>query len=112
VPEPPFMVYKYFKINTSIPEHSIKEAQITFFVSRSWLDQLGLIEYNIIALKYDGEEWIELPTKMISENKTHLVFKTRTSGFSVFAIVDPKPTPTSITLTVCPKWLLSARKLR
>ena len=112
VPEPPFLVYKYFKISTSIPEHSIKEAQITFFVSRSWLDQLGLIEYNIIALKYDGEEWIELPTKMISENKTHLVFKARTSSFSVLAIVDPKPTPTSITLTVCPKWLLSARKLR
>jgi len=40
---------------------------------------------------------------MISENKTHLIFKAKTFGFSVFAIVDPKPTPTSITLTVEPE---------
>ncbi len=102
VPDPSFTVYRYFEISTSIPETFVEEAHIAFWVPQSWLNQHGLTEENIVALKYDGEKWMELPTKIIDRNETHLIFEAKTLGFSVFAIAA-RLSPISITLTVEPE---------
>jgi PGF-pre-PGF domain-containing protein len=86
IPEPPSPVYAYHEISVNISKEVLKEANITFWVSKEWLVANKATAESVIMLRYHAGEWAELPTRFVSENVTHFKFTAETPGFSVFAI--------------------------
>jgi PGF-pre-PGF domain-containing protein len=86
IPKPPGLVYAYHEISVNISKEALKGANITFWISKEWLTSNNATVENVRMLKYYMEKWIELPTRVVSENATHFKFNAETYGFSVFAI--------------------------
>lgn len=64
---------------------NIKNAEITFRVTKSWIEANNIDPDSITMMRYDNV-WQSLPTQKISENDAHLYYKASTNSFSPFAI--------------------------
>ena len=67
----------------AVPQN-IKEATITFGVSKNWLDDNGISE--VVMYRYTDEEWVQLTTKKIGEENGSVVYYAVTNRFSPYAI--------------------------
>ena len=89
LPEPPGLVWAYHEININVPEEAIENAEINFWVLKEWLATQGASKESIRLLRFHEGGWKELPTEILGENATHVSYRARTPGFSVFAIAAP-----------------------
>ena len=67
-------------------EDNIDNAEISFTVDKSWISQYYIDKNTIKLNRYNNGNWNELPTTMTGEDKDYLFFKSKTPGFSPFAI--------------------------
>jgi len=88
--KPEGLVYKYVNIwvGTSgfATPKNIKEALIKFRIDNAWLSTNGVAASDIILVKWDGTNWINLETKVLSKDDTNTYFEGKTKSFSPFAI--------------------------
>jgi PGF-pre-PGF domain-containing protein len=91
---PEGVIYKYVNIWVGkagfATAANIKDAQVTFKVNSSWIQQMGLSPENIKLQRYNGTSWEVLPTTMENNTTGFVVFETQTPGFSPFAITAGK----------------------
>lgn len=85
-PDPPGLVYAYYRISTNISKDSIEKATITFSIPKEWLLKQNIEVDNIVLLRYVSDKWERLSTRLISENTTHYIFLAESPGFSYFAL--------------------------
>ena len=75
---------------------NIKEASIKFRVENSWMSANSITSSDIVLVKWNGNSWIELETRVLSKDDTDTFFEGKTNAFSPFAItakeVGVKPT--------------------
>ncbi|WP_370574159.1 PGF-pre-PGF domain-containing protein [Methanomethylovorans sp.] len=87
-------IYKYINIWVGkagfATSANIKDAQVTFKVNSSWIQQMGLSPEDIGLQRYNGTAWEELPTTIVSDSTDYVVFESHTPGFSPFAITAEK----------------------
>ncbi|MEA1984269.1 MAG: PGF-pre-PGF domain-containing protein, partial [Euryarchaeota archaeon] len=85
----PGIVYRNFNIwvgNAAFGEDNIADPFIGFRVKRSWVTNNDIDISTIILYRNHDDEWVPLPTTIISENESYIYFKAATPGFSPFAI--------------------------
>jgi PGF-pre-PGF domain-containing protein len=68
----------------------IDHADISFTVSRSWLEAHNLKPENIVLMRNTGGVWTELPTAINRQTANAFYFTARTPGFSYFAVTTRK----------------------
>jgi PGF-pre-PGF domain-containing protein len=79
-------VYQYFEININLTEDEIKNAELTFEVPVSWLNDNNLLKETVVLNTFEDAEWKELSTKMIDEKDSVLSYKSKLKHFSYFSI--------------------------
>ena len=65
---------------------NIKEALIKFRVDNNWMSANSVTSSDIILVKWNGNSWIELETRVLSKDDTNTFFEGKTNAFSPFAI--------------------------
>jgi methanogen extracellular protein (TIGR04279 family) len=81
-----------------------QEAFIRFRVHKSWVDGKGYDPNDIIMLRWNGKEWVELETVFEGSDENFYYYQAYTPTFSLFAIgVKIKVLPTKPTPTPTPK---------
>ncbi|MDD4878383.1 MAG: PGF-pre-PGF domain-containing protein [Candidatus Nanoarchaeia archaeon] len=84
-------IYKYLQITkTNLDDATIKNAKISFFVTKEWLDDNGFSPSDIKLQRYTTK-WVLLPVKVESSDANKVYFEATSSGFSYFAITANKP---------------------
>jgi Putative Ig domain. len=63
-------------------------AEITFKVSKQWLEDNDADPTSVRLYRYSGDSWNELKTSRIGTDANNYYFKAQTPGFSPFAIVS------------------------
>jgi len=100
-------VYKYIEIKTgTFDQSSLESVSIEITVTKLWLENQGLTAENVNMFRLVGNEWQELPTKVLSSKGNSVTLEAVTPGFSFFAIaakqveeiiptevVEPTPAP-------------------
>ena len=80
-------IYRYIDIQKkNVTDNNIKDASITFTVSRQWLKDQELPERNIVLLRWKDFKWNELETTILESTTESVIFSAKTPGFSYFAI--------------------------
>lgn len=79
-------VYTYLEITTTISEGELGQAFVTFTVPVEWLDAHNYSERSVVLQTYEGEEWFELETDLVSEDENILTYQAEVQHFSYFAI--------------------------
>lgn len=80
-------IYRYLDIQKkNVNDTNIRDASITFTVTKQWLDEQGMQERDVILLRWYDLKWNELETSIIESNNESIVFTAITPGFSYFAI--------------------------
>lgn len=92
--KPPGVVYKNVNIwvgttGFALPKN-IKEAVIKFKVANSWMSENGASGSDIVLVKWDGSNWVQLETKESSKEGDSTIFEAKTNAFSPFAIISTK----------------------
>lgn len=85
-------VYQYLDIKLTDEEEYITEEDIntlnfTFAVDVSWIFENNIDKNTVVLIRYHDGEWQNLTTRLISENKTHILYVAETPGCSTFAVV-------------------------
>ena len=87
---PEGLVYKNINIwvGTSgfATPRNIKEAFIKFRVDNNWMSAKNVTSSDIVLVKWNGDSWIELETRVLSKDDTNTFFEGKTIAFSPFAI--------------------------
>ncbi len=87
---PKGLVYKNINIwvGTSgvATPRNIKEALIKFRVDNTWMSSNGVKGSDIVLVKWNGTDWIQLETMELSRDDTYTFFQGKTNAFSPFAI--------------------------
>ena len=87
---PGSLVYKNFNIWVGTSGYAtpknIKEASIKFKVDNTWMGANNVKSSDIVLVKWNGNSWIELETRVLSEDDTNTFFEGKTIAFSPFAI--------------------------
>ena len=79
-------VYTYIEINKQMFKNTdINNTKITFRVNKTWIQKHN-INKSTVRLNRFNNTWEVLPTKLVDERLTHLVYESDSPGFSVFAI--------------------------
>ena len=65
---------------------NIKEASIKFRVDNNWMSANSVTSSDIILVKWNGNSWIQLETRVLSKDDTSTFFEGKTNAFSPFAI--------------------------
>ncbi|VVB54263.1 Uncharacterised protein [uncultured archaeon] len=65
---------------------NIKEAYIKFSVDNNWISANNVTSSDIILVKWNGDSWIQLETRVLSKDDTSTFFEGKTNAFSPFAI--------------------------
>lgn len=79
------IVYDYIEIETNnIEEES--EILIRYNVEKKWLERWDINKQDVVLEHYNGQEWEELPTKIIDEQKEYIRYEAKTDSLSLFAI--------------------------
>ncbi len=100
---PDGLVYKNANIwvgtsGVAVPKN-IKEALIKFKVDNSWMSANGVLASDIALVKWDGNSWTKLETKLSSKDDTNTYLEGKTNSFSPFAIIAVKSSGTSSQVT-------------
>ena len=78
--------YGYLEITTTLAEGELEEALVTFAVSMEWLLAHNYSQNAVVLQTYEGEDWVELDTNLISEDQDTATFQAKAFHFSYFAI--------------------------
>lgn len=84
-------VYKNLNIwvgNTGFANpNNVEDIFIEFKIDKKWIEENDIVESSIQMLRYNNNNWNELSTTKIDEDDTHIYFRSKTPGFSPFAII-------------------------
>ncbi len=85
-------VYSYLDIKLTendefISDEDIETLNFTFNVNVSWIEEKNIDKSTIILIRYHDGEWLNLSTRILSENETQITFIAETEGCSTFAVV-------------------------
>ncbi|NJD53908.1 MAG: PGF-pre-PGF domain-containing protein [Candidatus Methanoperedens sp.] len=84
------LVYKNINIWVGTPGYAtsrnIKEALIKFKVDNNWIRTNNVTSSDIVLMKWNGDSWIELETRVLSKDNANTFFEGKTITFSPFAI--------------------------
>ncbi len=96
---PPGLVYKNINIwvgtNNFATPKNIKDAAIEFEVDNGWIRNNGIADSDIRMVRWDGNDWIELETNVLSKDDVNTYFEAKTDSFSPFAIIAKVAVPTA-----------------
>ncbi|MBN1896890.1 MAG: PGF-pre-PGF domain-containing protein [Candidatus Aenigmarchaeota archaeon] len=80
-------VYEYVEIEkTGIMDDDIDDVGIGFKVRKSWIDGNHINTSEMALFRLVGENWTELPTRIVSEDSENVYYEAQSDGFSYFAI--------------------------
>ncbi len=87
-------VYKYTNIwvgtsGFAVP-NNLKEAVIKFKVENSWLTSGSFKDADIIMLRWDGTQWVQLETRPKNKDSSFTYYEAKTNAFSPFVITALK----------------------
>jgi len=82
--------YELITLNWVNPD-AIDHTDIAFSVSRSWLDTHAVLPDQIVMMRYTGNQWVELPTRLDQSLADRNQYVATTPGFSYFAITVKAP---------------------
>jgi PGF-pre-PGF domain-containing protein len=86
IPPPPLgEVYRYLNISGNLIEN--REATIEFYVHKRWIDETNVDKDKVRMLRYNGTQWVELPTERTHSDNESEYYSARIEGTSIFAIV-------------------------
>ncbi|MCF7872060.1 PGF-pre-PGF domain-containing protein [Candidatus Woesearchaeota archaeon] len=78
--------YQYLEINVeNIKQEDLETAKIKFKVSKTWLQEKGMIKEDVRLYRYTNQ-WDELLTTYFNEDENNYYFEAETPGFSYFVI--------------------------
>ncbi len=85
-------VYQYLDIKltdneTYVSDEDIETLNFTFKVEAAWIEERNIDKNTVVLIRYHDGEWLNLTTKLLSENETHIFFVAETEGCSTFAVV-------------------------
>jgi len=85
-------VYSYISLElinnySYLEDNELKELMINFKVTKNWIENNKIDKNQIHLLRFVNNTWIELPTSIINEGNTYLLYQAITTGTSTFAIV-------------------------
>lgn len=85
-------VYQYLDIKLTendnyVSDEDINSLNFTFKVAASWIEENNIDKNTVVLIRYHDGEWLNLSTKLLSENDTYFVFVAETEGCSTFAVV-------------------------
>ncbi|AKB56453.1 MULTISPECIES: PGF-pre-PGF domain-containing protein [Methanosarcina] len=88
---PPSKIYKYVNIwvgnyGAGVANYC-ENGAIEFKVEKPWIEENNINQSQII-LQWYNESWEPLDTEKVTEDKNYVYFKSKTSGFSCFAITN------------------------
>ena len=66
--------------------NNIVNPTISFYVDKSWVNENKIDKSTITLNRYSGAKWDPLETDLIDEDQDFLFFKSKTPGFSQFAV--------------------------
>jgi PGF-pre-PGF domain-containing protein len=97
------IVYDYIEIETNNLEGESKII-IRFKIEKKWLERWNISKQDIVLEHYNGQEWEELPTSLIDEQKDYIRYEAKTNSHSLFAIThkderginNPEPSTTEV----------------
>ncbi len=84
-------VYLFVELSLQgLTDKDITDMIIKFSVTKEWLIQQGLSEYDVILLRYDEDnsQWWPINVEVTSEEDFHFNYKTTIPKFAVFAIAS------------------------
>jgi PGF-pre-PGF domain-containing protein len=94
---PPGNVYRHINIWVGDAKFNsgnyISSAEISFKVEKKWLTENNADPSSIKLYRYSSGSWGELPTSRIGTDVNYYYYRSRTPGFSPFAIVSVGNTP-------------------
>jgi len=101
LPDPAGMqVYQYFNITAeNVEDEDIAGANLTFEVSKSWLEENNIDKNSIRLLRFHDNAWEELETILLYEDNETITYLAFLPGFSYFAIAGVPITATTTTIT-------------
>lgn len=102
----PGKVYRQMNIWVGKPgvidSDTARDFQISFKIEKSWLKENSIEAANVRLLRYADDKWNELPTTQSGDDEGYVYFKSRSPGFSPFAITslddDPEVTVEGTTI--------------
>jgi len=65
---------------------NIKEASIKFRIDNNWMSANNVTSSDIVLVRWNGNSWIELETRILSKDDKNTFFEGKTIEFSPFAI--------------------------
>ncbi|MEM2345445.1 MAG: PGF-pre-PGF domain-containing protein [Archaeoglobaceae archaeon] len=111
IPEPSGVAMLILDIKPTLSKGSNIKAKIHFGIPIEEIKAKGfdpnLVE--VILLKWNGKQWIELPTKFLSSDGKYNYYESETPSFSLFAaVLKPSEAPTpAVTPTTPPTTLVT-----
>ncbi|MDD1699338.1 MAG: PGF-pre-PGF domain-containing protein [Methanoregula sp.] len=106
IPPAPETVYEYVDLFPA-RFYTIEQANISFTVPQSWLDEYHLTQKNIMVYHLTNTTWTALPTTLVKTETVRSYYISTSPGFSRFAITG-NITFTSGTLVQAPDSVLQA----
>jgi len=93
-------VYQYFNLTAeNVEDEDIAGANLTFEVSKSWLEENNIDKNSIRLLRFHDNAWEELETILLYEDNETITYLAFLPGFSYFAIAGVPITATTTTIT-------------
>ncbi|MFH1650379.1 MAG: PGF-pre-PGF domain-containing protein [Candidatus Woesearchaeota archaeon] len=90
------IVYGYMEIT---PQNmgELKSGNIFFRVLNSWLESKGITPEDVALYRFVGEDWVQLPTEVLSSESGYSRFQATTPGFSYFLVGQKGASETTAT---------------
>ncbi|RLE38461.1 hypothetical protein DRJ17_03795 [Candidatus Woesearchaeota archaeon] len=82
--------YMYLKISLDNLKGKVSNSKIIFKVLRSWIESKKATYDDVVVLKWNDNEWNELPTYFVNDDKTYAYFIAETDSFSYFSVAIKK----------------------
>jgi PGF-pre-PGF domain-containing protein len=97
------LVYSYINLTSTIKKEDLEKVEITFFVEKKWINENKVDVKNVKLERFDGTNWVKLPTTKIGEDENYVYLKAISPGLSVFAITASPVAPPLPPKLECPK---------
>ena len=81
-------VYKYLQITATNVENKLSNARVRIQVQKSWMDSNSIAKDNLAMFKFDSNEWKELTTSFVEEDKDYNYYDINLNSFRYFAIAQ------------------------
>jgi PGF-pre-PGF domain-containing protein len=76
----------YLKITANISSEKISNAKIRFKVEKAWINANNIDPNKIFLYKLVNNDWIQLPTRKMSEDVSNIYYESTLSSLSIFVI--------------------------